>query len=124
MVLETPPPIHRPNNIFMNPNGISGMNINNNLNQNVNYNMNGFHNNHNGMNNHPYSHSNHSGLHSNNMHLGSNVMGCRSQTKLHQHPSASTNYLEYNHNNYAEDGIRDEQLLEGLPGDESMSRLF
>ena len=55
--------------------------------------------------------------HNNGMHPSN---GMRSQTRLHVH--SSMNGLNFNgFNNY---GPNDEQLLEGLPGDDSMARLF
>ncbi len=54
--------------------------------------------------------------------FGQNVTGCRSQTRLHVHSSMNalpfTGFNQYN-NNYG-----DEQLLEGLPTDDNMTRLF
>jgi len=63
---------------------------------------------------------------SNNVHPNSNtsaanVTGCRSQTKLFVH--SSLNGMQFNgFNNYS--NFADEQLLEGLPGDEAINRLF
>jgi len=52
----------------------------------------------------------------------SNANGCRSQTKLHLH--STSNCINFTGFNQYSGSFDDDQLLEGLPGDDTMSRLF
>jgi hypothetical protein len=61
-------------------------------------------------------------LFNNNGNGNGNGNGSRSQTKLHLH--STNNCINFSGFNQYSNSFDDDQLLEGLPGDDTMSRLF